>query len=217
LALTAPTEDIDLDLSDRDDPRPDIPSREELQLIIANATGRWRPLLLVAIFAGLRSSEIRGLTWTNVDFDKRHISVTQRADTGHRIGRCKSKAAYRSIPIPPIVVSALREWKLQCPRGDLDLVFPSRTGKVESHASILQRGLHRILKIAGITHRYGMHSLRHACVSLWIEAGRNPKQVHRLAGHSSIQMTFDVYGHLFADPESDQKAAENVQISLLGM
>jgi len=42
-----------------------------------------------------------------------------------------------------------------------------------------------------------MHSLRHACASLWIENGHNPKQIQRLMGHSSIKATFDVYGHLF--------------------
>jgi integrase len=64
--------------------------------------------------------------------------------------------------------------------------------------------------------RYGMHSLRHACASLWIESGYNPKQIQRLMGHSSIKVTFDIYGHLFADAEADQRAAESVQNRLLG-
>jgi hypothetical protein len=55
--------------------------------------------------------------------------------------------------------------------------------------------------------KYGMHSLRHACASLWIENGYNPKQIQRLMGHSSIKVTFDVYGHLFSDAEADQRAA----------
>ncbi|TWI05149.1 phage integrase family protein [Bradyrhizobium daqingense] len=64
--------------------------------------------------------------------------------------------------------------------------------------------------------KYGMHSLRHACASLWIENGHNPKQIQRLMGHSSIKVTFDVYGHLFADAEADQRAAEALQARLLG-
>jgi integrase len=63
---------------------------------------------------------------------------------------------------------------------------------------------------------YGMHSLRHACASLWIESGYNPKQIQKLMGHSSIKVTFDVYGHLFADNDADQRAAEDVQARLLG-
>jgi integrase len=51
--------------------------------------------------------------------------------------------------------------------------------------------------------RYGLHALRHACASLWIEQGHNPKQIQTLMGHSSIKVTFDPYGHLFADSEAD--------------
>jgi len=64
--------------------------------------------------------------------------------------------------------------------------------------------------------KYGMHALRHACASLWIEAGKNPKAIQTLMGHSTIQMTYDVYGHLFADADGDQKTAEDIQVRLLG-
>ena len=64
--------------------------------------------------------------------------------------------------------------------------------------------------------RYAMHALRHACASLWIEQGHNPKQIQVLMGHSSIQLTFDTYGHLFKDADADQRAAESVQLRLLG-
>ncbi|WP_438277670.1 tyrosine-type recombinase/integrase [Nitrobacter sp.] len=254
LASTAPTVGIELKLPDRDDPRPVIPTKAELQSIIAGATGRWRPVILVAVFCGLRASELRGLRWANVDFEAKQLSLTQRADASHRIGKLKSKAGYRSIPCPPIVINALREWKLVCPKRDmgkrdangesvkiLDLVFPNGLGKVESHSNLIERGLYPILVAAGLTEprpalnkagkpilddagepkvivagKYGMHSLRHACASLWIESGYNPKQIQNLMGHSSIKVTFDVYGHLFADAEAGQKAAESIQTRLLG-
>jgi integrase len=221
LANTAPTEGLELDLPDRGDPRAVIPTKQELQAIIANAQGRWRPILLVAIFCGLRASELRGLRWSNVNFETRLVEVSQRADAAHRIGRLKTKAGYRSIPCPPIVLNALREWKLLCPKGDMDLVFPNGVGRVESYANLLERGFQPTQKAAGIVDpegrpKYGMHSLRHACASLWIESGHNPKQIQRLMGHSSIKMTFDVYGHLFSDAEADQRAAETLQIRLLG-
>ncbi|MEY9885276.1 site-specific integrase [Bradyrhizobium sp. CCBAU 43298] len=255
LAATAPTSGVELDLPDRDDPRPVIPTKPELQAIIASAAGRWRPAILVAIFCGLRASELRGLRWADVDFEAKQLNLSQRADASHRIGKLKSKAAYRSIPCPPIVINALREWKLMCPKRDtgkkgangerlkaLDLVFPNGLGKVESHSNLVERGLHPILMATGLTEpgpvldeagepvinnagepvlrdvpRYGMHSLRHACASLWIESGYNPKQIQRLMGHSSIKVTFDVYGHLFADADADQRAAESVQARLLGI
>jgi integrase len=133
LSNVAPTIGLDLDLPERKDPRPIIPTKAELQAIIAGATAQksrlWRALVLVAIFCGLRASELRGLRWADVDFEKRLISLTQRADASHNIGKLKSKAAYRSLRLSPLVLNALREWKLACPKGDLDLVFPNGLGK----------------------------------------------------------------------------------------
>lgn len=151
LAASDPTAGLNLNLADREDPRPVIPTKAELQLIIAGAAGRWRPLILTAIFCGLRGSELRGLRWIDVNFDGREISVAQRADAFHKIGRLKSKAGYRSIPMAPLVVNALREWKLVCPNGVLGLVFPTGNGKVESHSNIAQRGFEPIQVAAGIT------------------------------------------------------------------
>ena len=244
LSNAAPTVGLELDLPDREDPRPVIPTKPELNAIITGATakgGRSRPYFVISIFCGLRPSEMRGLRWTDVDFDGRQVNVSQRADASHKIGKLKSKAAYRSIPCPPIALNALREWKLVCPKGDLGLVFPNGLGKVESHSNLLDRDFGPIQITAGITDtvqatdeagkpaveasgapvmvtvaKYGLHSLRHACASLWIESGYNPKQIQRLMGHSSIKVTFDVYGHLFADADADQRAAESVQARLLG-
>ncbi|MBA2400590.1 MAG: site-specific integrase [Bradyrhizobium sp.] len=246
LSALAPTEGLELDLPERDDPRPVIPTKLELQVIIAAATARksriWRALVLIAVFCGLRASELRGLRWIDVDFDARQINVNQRADIYHKIGKLKSKSAYRSIPCPSLVLNALREWKIACPKGDLGLVFPNGSGKVEALSNLMQRGFDPIQIAAGVVTivpvlddtgkpitnnagepvmrevgRYGMHALRHACASLWIEGGKNPKAIQTLIGHSTIQMTYDVYGHLFADNAADQKAAEDIQVRLLGI
>jgi integrase len=84
LSNVAPTLGLDLDLPERDDPRPVIPIKAELQAIIAGATAHksrlWRTLVLVAVFCGLRASELRGLRWADVDFDARLVCVSQRAD-----------------------------------------------------------------------------------------------------------------------------------------
>jgi integrase len=237
LSNVAPTAGLDLDLPERDDPRPVIPTKAELQAIIAGATARksklWRALVLVAIFCGLRASELRGLRWADVDFESCLIKVSQRADASHKIGRLKSKLAYRSLRLSSLVLNALREWKLACPKGDLDLVFPNGVGKVESYANLIEHGFGPIQIEAGViaqkpvqddagqpvvitVGKYGLHALRHACASLWIEQGHNPKQIQTLMGHSSIVVTFDTYGHLFVDDEADQRAAEGVELRLLG-
>ena len=60
---------------------------------MANLQGRWRPLILTAIFTGLRASELRGLRWEDVDLKKRELHVRQRADKFNTIGKPKSAAA----------------------------------------------------------------------------------------------------------------------------
>jgi integrase len=64
--------------------------------------------------------------------------------------------------------------------------------------------------------KYGMHSFRHAAASLCIEEGFSPKRAQDLMGHSTIQMTFDTYGHLFPAPADDQVAMRRLQARLIG-
>jgi hypothetical protein len=54
------------------------------------------------------------------------INVQRRADASHKMGKLKSKSGYRSIPLPPMVDDALKEWKLACPR--VSSGWSSRTG-----------------------------------------------------------------------------------------
>jgi integrase len=143
----------------------DIPTPAEISKILAAAApGGKRALLVTAVFTGLRSSELRGLRWTDVDLAKGELSVRQRADRYNAIGRPKSRASTRTIPIGPFVVNTLREWKLKCPGRDIGkadpegisikeqhLVFPTRTGRIASRSNIIIAVLWATLIEAGIT------------------------------------------------------------------
>lgn len=208
----------------------DIPSRKEIKALVGALEGRWRPFFLTAIFTGLRASELRGLRWSDVEFEKRLMRVRQRADFFNEIGRPKSPTSERAIPLPPIVVNALREWKLACPNGELGLVFPNGKGKIEQLNNIVRRGLQPAQIAAGVAintgeidkdgkpilkAKYpGIHALRHFYASWCINRvedgglGLPPKVVQERMGHSTISMTMDVYGHLFPrDDHGDELAA----------
>lgn len=142
----------------------DIPTREEISQIIHQLEGRHRPFFLTAIFTGLRASELRGLRWQDVDFDKAELHVRQRADRYQQIGMPKSSAGQRKIPLPPMVANALKEWKLACPLKDtgrndadgspvmaLDLAFPTAAGKPQSLGNIIRRGLWPVQIAAGVS------------------------------------------------------------------
>jgi len=192
----------------------DIPTRREIQRII-DAAGRGRVLLLTAALTGMRASEVRGLRWSDVDLTKREINIRQRADRYLKIGHPKSASGIRTIPIGDMVVNTLREWRLQCPRGDENLVFPTGVGTIENHSNLVQRILDPAQVAAGVVDskgrpKYGMHSLRHFyaswCINRKAHGGLElpPKTVQARLGHASIVMTLDRYGHLF--PSNDDGA-----------
>jgi integrase len=167
----------------------DIPTPAEISKILASATpGRRRTFLITAVFTGLRSSEMRGLRWTDIDLTKGELHVRQRADRYNAIGPPKSQSSARTIPIGPFVMNTFREWKPKCPwrnTGKKDangapikeqhFVFPTGNGNVESQGNILTRILWPTLIAAGITvevegkdgnpvpkAKYtGLHALRH--------------------------------------------------------
>jgi integrase len=104
-----------------------------------------------------------------------------------------------------------------------DLVFPTWTGGVESNSNIAHRGWYPPLKACGMLSengpKYPLKSLRHVRASLEIHNGATAKELQLLMGHSSVQITFDVYGHLFKDHiESRAARAEEIagQLSACG-
>jgi integrase len=202
----------------------DIPTPDEVKAIMHGAKGRWRPLLVTAVFTGLRASELRGLPWKDVDLKAREIHVTQRADRYNVIGSPKSEAAHRTVPLPKFVVNTLKEWKLACPKSEL--VFANGAGKIESLANIINRGLIPAQISAGIVGadgraKYtGMHALRHFYASWCINRtkdgglGLPPKNVQERMGHASITITLDRYGHLFkGDDAGELDAAANALLA----
>lgn len=198
----------------------DIPAPDEVKAIVAELSGKWRPVILTAIFTGMRASELRGLPWSAVDFDKQEIRVYQRADRYNRIGSPKSIAGERTIPITPMVVDVLKSWKPICPAGEFDLVFPNGSGNVESLANIRNRGLVPTQERAGVVDaegnaKYpGMHSLRHFYASWCINRqqdgglGLPLKMVQERLGHSTINMTIDTYSHLFPRDNDTEEMAK---------
>jgi integrase len=203
----------------------DIPTPDEISTILSHATGRWRPFLVTAIFTGLRASELRGLRWSDVNLKAGKLHVQQRADRFYEIGRPKSEHSEREVPFGKFVANTLKEWKLACPKNELDLVFPTSKGKVADHANIIRDGFAKAQIAAGITKdgkpKYtGLHALRHFYASWCINRtkdgglGLPPKNVQERLGHSSITITLDTYGHLFkGDDAQEIDAAEQALVA----
>jgi integrase len=220
----------------------DIPTPDEIKRVVHAAKGRARALLVTAIFTGLRSSELRGLRWSDVDLEGGELHVRQRADRYNEIGKPKSEAGERVIPLGPLVVNTLREWKLTCPKGRLDLVLPNTLGNLWDHADIVTRYVWPVMIAAGVSvpatdesgrplrdqdgqpimqAKYtGLHALRHFYASWLINRKRDGglelpiKTVQQRLGHASIVMTMDTYGHLFPRGDDGSELADAERLLL---
>jgi len=197
----------------------DIPTREEIRDIIAHLSDRWRAIIVTAIFTGLRASELRGLQWKNVDLKHAKVHVRERADRYLKIGEPKSEAGERTVPLPSLVVNVLREHKM---RAKGDFVFPTDNGNAQHHANILHRGFEPAQVAAKVVDdkgkpKYALHALRHFYASWCINREKDGglelpiKVVQERLGHSTINLTADVYGHLFPSNDDGTELNEAVR------
>jgi integrase len=217
---------VSVKLSDRVERRPmigtDVPSKNEMQAMLRCAQGRERVRFITFALTGVRASELRALCWSELDFERRILTVRQRADWWGTIGPVKTKNGYRDIPMSPLLVNTLKEWRLACPRRNTlpDLVFPGRDHRVPSHTTV-QSDFDRIQLAAGVVDtagkpKYSLHALRHFFASWGIEQGFHAKRLQELLGHGSIQMTYDVYGHWLGDLADDHARFAAGEAALFG-
>jgi integrase len=207
-----------------------IPPKDALRRILEAAAASDNPAALplhcLAIFGGLRASELRGMSWPYLHLKASTVEVAQRADAAGKIGPPKSNAGKRTIPLPDMAIKALREWKLACPASSDNLVFPSATGKPMNWKRLTDTIVTPVQIAAGEfdivktgddiseVPRWGLHSFRHAAASLWIDQKVNPKRVQYLMGHSNIAVTLDTYAKLFDQVEKDAETASAIERAL---
>jgi integrase len=142
----------------------DFPLPSEIRTILLKTPGRAHAIIAVLAFAGLRSSELRGLRWVDVDLEEHILRVRQRADQRGNIGPPKSGSSRRDIPLLPLVVKALEAWRKKCPLTktgakdangkpirELRLVFPDSAGNAEDHHHLEKRVWQRAQIAAGVT------------------------------------------------------------------
>ena len=106
-------------------------------------------------------------------------------------------AGVRTVPLSARLVSMLKAWKLKSKFSGLDdLIFPNGHGRHLGHDNLIKRQFLPLFDELKTVERFNWHGLRHFAVSCWIEAGLAPKTVQTFAGHASLQVTMDRYGHL---------------------
>lgn len=192
------------------------PSKKDLRAILDAADEDFRLMLLFAASTGARAGEQWAARWRDVDLQNDKLHIGRRVDAYGEEGAPKSAAGVRTIPISNQLTAMLKAWKLKSKfkRPD-DLIFPNSEGTYLGHDNLIKRRFLPLFDALDAAHkddptnsppppsRFNWHALRHFAVSCWIEAGFAPKTVQTFAGHASLQVTMDRYGHLF--PSEDHK------------
>lgn len=165
-------------------------SLDEVQVFLREVDSHWQPYFTVRFFTGMRTSEIDGLKWKYVFFDRREIVVEETLVHGLE-DTPKTATSYRSIQMNQLVFDALQEqWKKT---GHLDgFVFQSKRGEPVRYRNVNNRVWYPTLDRAGLKRR-NPYQTRHTAATLWLASGESPEWIARQMGHSNTKMLFTVY------------------------
>lgn len=192
LVTVNPTRDLEMPAARGKRDR--IASAQEAQALLEALPDEQRAVWATAFYAGLRRGELRALRWCDVDLGRLEIAVSRSWDEVAAAQDPKTETSERTVPILAVLRDYLIAHKMDGGRDGEDLVF-GRTATSAFVPSTIDNRAKRAwekAKLAKIT----MHECRHTFASLLIDAGVNAKAIQTFMGHSTIEMTYDQYGHL---------------------
>lgn len=166
-------------------------------------------LFEVLYYCGTRRGELRGLTWKNINFNRKEINIIQNVvnvsgDSGYwQLTTPKTRTSKRQIPMPDILITHLKQLKEECEKyygfNENWFVF----GDIQPiHPDVLRRKKNELAKRAGVK-QIRIHDFRHSCASLLINNGANVTMVAKYLGHSKIDETLNTYSHVFQNKLDD--------------
>jgi integrase len=215
-----PTKGIDLPSGSSKRPRR-IVAPDEAARLIGLLPLEDRPLWATAFYAGLRRGELQALRCEDIDLARNLIHVRKGWDQEEGEIEPKSEAAKRTIPLLAILRDFLDEQLVRTGRSGTDRIFGRAADQV-FYPSTIDGRARRAWKAYNLAEREAaaedegrtpvlltmltLHECRHTFASLLIDTGANPKAIQVVMGHSKIQTTFDVYGHLLPGSYDDVRA-----------
>ena len=188
--------------------------KEFLKLAQTTTLSYFFPLVHLMSYTGLRQGEALALKWSDIDFENKKITVDKtavRIKEKQTLQTPKTKNSKRVISIDPVTLSILRSWKKDQIKiyfkngkhfeGNDNFIFTNqRADWVHIHNFI--RYFKRFIadhKLKQIT----PHGLRHTHASLLFSAGVEPKNISDRLGHSTVQITLDLYTHITEEQRTD--------------
>ena len=188
--------------------------KEFLKLAQTATLSYFFPLVHLMSYTGLRQGEALALKWSDIDFENKKITVNKtavRIKEKQTLQTPKTKNSKRVISIDPTTLSILKSWKKDQIKiyfkngkhfdGEENFIFTSQRAEwVHIHNFI--RYFKRFIadhKLKSIT----PHGLRHTHASLLFSAGVEPKNISDRLGHSTVQITLDLYTHITEEQRTD--------------
>jgi len=149
----------------------------------SEAQSRHHDTWVVMTYTGMRAGEVSGLTWDDIDLERKVIHVRRTLDRFGNLLPPKSHSGRREVPMAPPVVSALS-------------VAPGASGEAFAKASsqMLSHRFQRDIKRAGLR-PIRLHDLRHGVATHLIENGTDAETVRSILGHSHVSTTLAYYAH----------------------
>ncbi|MDF2542686.1 MAG: integrase family protein [Herbinix sp.] len=211
-------------IDEEDEENKRVMTLEEQKLFLKYAENSWiYPLVKIALFTGMRSGELRGLQWKDLDFKKKIIHIRKTLvylDNDYSLEQPKTKSSKREIPMLDNIYLLLKEhkknqWERKMLLGDewktkdgmQDLVFPSDSG-YPMNRDRLKVQVNKIVDAINadgynfkhITPHYWRHSFATRC----IENGMQPKVLQKLLGHTELSQTMDLYAHVLPSTKEQE-------------
>jgi integrase len=187
-----------------------VQTEQALKIIQSLVHPLHRALVIVACLSGLRASELAGLLWAQVQFERSHIDIDRRWSHG-QMGKPKSDASAQGVTMGEALASILMEWRSVTPyHKNEDFVFASfrREGRMPiTMSNFVCDHLRPAAISAGVVikdgQRFGLHNLRHSLSNWLVNKGKvRAKTVQGLMRHSKIQTTLDLYAQSDSDEMS---------------
>src|SRR6516162_2427611 len=175
---------------------PSVLEPVEIKALIDGLAIRESTLVLLAASTGLRQSEIFGLKWRDIDFERGTMSVIRSIVYGV-VGPCKTESSQKPVPMHPTLADALIQWRNRCTyTKPEDWIFASKRYRGRRPywgQAILRKYIRPAAQRVGIHKRFGWHTFRHTYSTLLRSVGTEFKVMQELLRHSSFRSTLDVY------------------------
>ena len=159
----------------------------------------WTLAIYIGVYTGARIGEICGLKWTDVDFQEKTIHVQRTVErsaamegkgTVIYINTTKTKSSNRLLPLGKELERKLKDWS-RVSRPEFYILSNSRD-VIEPR--LIRERLRKMCEITGVRYK-GFHSLRHTFATNMLENGADIKTISDILGHSSVEITMDIYSH----------------------